>query len=961
MSDLSMNKAKKSVLGVILTSLVSAFVLFSIFSSFYSDWQWFSVLDRTDVYTKQLLLKVGLFLGTALVTAFFVWLSGTLAYRSRPTELPRTAEEFAIARYREALDSFRKVAFIAVPLGLGGLIGLSAAAQWKTFLLWQNAEPFNQVDAQFGKDISFYTFELPFYQTILSYAFTILITSFVINFAIHYLYGGFRPAASHSSNTARRHLMIYLGIIALLKAVAYYLDRFALAVKSDALITGLKYTDVNALIPAKNILTYIAIATAILFFASLFRPGWSLPFLSFGTLLISSLIIGGIYPAFVQQFQVKPSEFQREAPYIERNLTATKSAYGLEKVEKTDYAAIDNPSQAVLTEDADTLSNIRILDPSLLSPTFRNLQQIRGFYAFADMLDIDRYTIDGIKRGTVLAVREVNLAGVADSQRNWFNDHMVFTHGYGAVAAFENTVSRDGSPAFFEYDVPPTGGLEIDQPRIYFGEQSPAYSIVGAGPDGEARELDYPDDKSANGQTNNTYDGIGGVDVGNLFQRAIFAVNYQDPNILLSNQISANSKIIYERNPKERVAKIAPWLTLDSDPYPAVIDGRIQWIIDGYTTSNDFPYSARISLRDATSDSTSAQAASISLSSGNITYIRNAVKATVDAYDGTVRIYGWDETDPILQTWKKAFPGVVLDKSEIPTGVLEHIRYPEDMFKVQRDILAKYHVNDAQAFYSGQDFWIVPNDPTKPALAQAQPPYYLTLKMPGQDKAAFQLTSAYAPTKRQTLAAFMAVNADYGPDYGTIRVLQLPRNTTIPGPTQVQNNFESDPEVATQLSLLRQGGSEVELGNLLSLPVGGGLLYFEPVYVRGSQGEGYPLLRKVLVSFGSKVAFEDDLATALSKVFSGQTITTEPDGDGVVDPIVDETKTSAQLLAQAILDANEAYEDGRAALAKGDFTAYGVAQNKLAAALKRVTEISGSITGVSSVPAATPSPSPSAS
>ena len=303
----------------------------------------------------------------------------------------------------------------------------------------------------------------------------------------------------------------------------------------------------------------------------------------------------------------------------------------------------------------------------------------------------------------------------------------------------------------------------------------------------------------------------------------------------------------------------------------------------------------------------------------------------------------------------------MLDKSEIPAGVLEHIRYPEDMFKVQRDILAKYHVNDAQAFYSGQDFWIVPNDPTKPALAQAQPPYYLTLKMPGQDKAAFQLTSAYAPTKRQTLAAFMAVNADYGPDYGTIRVLQLPRNTTIPGPTQVQNNFESDPEVATQLSLLRQGGSEVELGNLLSLPVGGGLLYFEPVYVRGSQGEGYPLLRKVLVSFGSKVAFEDDLATALSKVFSGQTITTEPDGDGVVDPIVDETKTSAQLLAQAILDANEAYEDGRAALAKGDFTAYGVAQNKLAEALKRVTEISGSITGVSSVPTATPSPSPSAS
>ena len=956
MSEINLGNQKRSVFGIIFSVLIGTFVLFSLFAGFYSDWQWFSVLERTDVYTKQLVLKAALFVGVGALTALIVWFAATLAYRSRPMEIPRTAEEYALARYREALDSFRKVAFIAAPAILGALIGLSAASQWKTFLLWQNAEPFNQVDAHFGKDISFYTFELPFYQTILSYAFTILIAALVINFAIHYLYGGFRPAASIASNYARKHLMVFLGLLALLKAVAYYLDRYALAVKSDALITGLKYTDVNALIPAKNILTYIALATAILFFVSLFRPGWSLPFISFFVMLASSIIIGGIYPAFVQQFQVKPSEFQREEQFIERNLAATKTAYDLNDIERTDYAAIDNPSEAVLTEDAATLSNIRILDPSLLSPTYRQLQQIRGFYAFADSLDIDRYLIDDVKRGTVIAVREINLDGVADSQRNWFNDHMVFTHGYGAVAAFENTVNRDGSPAFFEYDVPPTGGLKIDQPRVYFGEQSPAYSIVGPGPDGEARELDYPDDASPNGQTNNTYDGNGGVALGNLFQRAIFAVNYQDPNILLSNQISGESEIIYERNPKDRVAKVAPWLTLDSDPYPAVIDGKIQWIIDGYTTSNDYPYSARISLRDATSDSTSSQATSIALNSGNITYIRNAVKATVDAYDGTVRIYEWDETDPILQTWKKAFPDVVLPKSEIPAGVLEHIRYPEDMFKVQRDILAKYHVNDAQAFYSGQDFWIVPNDPTKPALEQAQPPYYLTLKMPGQDEAAFQLTSAYAPTKRQTLAAFMAVNSDYGPDYGTIRILQLPRNTTIPGPTQVQNNFESDPTVATQLSLLRQGGSEVELGNLLSLPVGGGLLYFEPVYVRGSQGEGYPLLRKVLVSFGSKVAFEDDLATALSKVFSGQTVTPPTTPTEPTTPSEPSTQTPTELLAQAILDANKAYEDGQAALAKGDFTAYGEAQQRLAAALRRVTDASSSITGVTPTPTPTPTP-----
>ncbi len=955
MSQINFGNQKKSGFGVALTALVVTFVAFSIFAGFYVDWQWYAVLERTDVYVKELGVKAALFFIVGGLTAFFIWLSATLAYRARPFELPSTPEEFALARYREALDTFRRAAFVLAPLFFGALVGISAAGQWRVFLQWQNSTPFNQVDAQFGKDLSFYVFELPFFRLILGFAFTALITSLLINLAIHYLYGSLRPTSSIASSVARKHLMIFLGLLASLKAIAYYLDRYSLAVKSDSLITGLKYTDVNALVPAKNILTYIAVAVAILFFVSLFRPGWQLPFVSFFVMLGSSIIIGGLYPAFVQQFQVRPSEFQREEPFIERNLEATKLAYDIADVQITDYAAIENPSEAVLTEDSATLNNIRILDPSLLSPTYRNLQQIRGFYAFADTLDIDRYLIDGVKRGTVLAVREINQEGVAE--RNWFNDKMVFTHGYGVVAAFENTVSRDGSPAFFEYDVPPTGGLQIDQPRVYFGEQSPPYSIVGKGPNGEDRELDYPDDNSPNGQTNNTYTGSGGVAVGNILQRAIFAVNYQDPNILLSNQITADSKILYERNPKDRVAKIAPWLTIDGDPYPAVIDGRIQWIIDGYTTSNNYPYSARISLRDATSDSTSSQATSITLNSGNITYIRNAVKATVDAYDGTVRIYAWDDADPILQTWMKAFPEVVQPKSAIPAGVLEHIRYPEDMFKVQRDILARYHVNDAQAFYSGQDFWIVPIDPTKPELQQAQPPYYLTLKMPGQSEAAFQLTSTYAPANRQTLASFMAVNADNGPDYGTIRILQLPRNTTIPGPIQVQNNFESDPTVATQLSLLRQGGSEVQLGNLLSLPVGGGLLYFEPVYVRGSQGEGYPLLRKVLVSFGSKVAFEDDLATALNKVFTGQTVTPTPESpEEPTTPETPETLTDLELLAQAIEDANQAYEDAQAALTQGNFTAYGQAQDRLADALRRISSAGGSITGLT--PSATPTPTP---
>lgn len=944
---------RRSPLAITIFVLAALFVVLTFISGFWTDWQWFASVDHTQVFNTRLEVQTLLCVTVGLTTAIIVWLAARLAYRGRPIIVATTPETLILERFRENLEPVRKVLFTLGPIFFGGLIGLSAASQWRTFLMWKNSTPFGTTDPQFGRDISFYVFQLPFLKFMLGFGFTVVIVAIMVNVSVHYVYGGFRSTGIQgTSRSARSHLMFLLGVLALLKAAAYSIDKYSLATKSDSLMTGLRYTDVHALVPAKTILAYIALATALLFFISLVRPGWSLPFIAFGAMLGASFLLGGLYPAFVQQVQVKPSELQRETPYIQRNIEATRTAYGLNKVQISEYQAIDNPSQASTSKDAGTLANIRLLDPSLVSPTFRQLQQIRGFYAFPDSMDIDRYAINNVKRGTVLAVREVNLAGVADTQRNWFNDHMVFTHGYGVVAAYENTANSDGSPSFYESNIPPSGQLKIEQPRVYFGEFSPTYSIVGAPSGAAPRELDFPDDKSANGQTNNTYDGSGGVAVGNLFQRLLFAIHYQEPNILLSNQLSTNSKILYDRDPATRIKKVAPWLTLDSDPYPAVVDGKITWIVDGYTSSNEYPYSARISLRDATADSVNTQNQFAQLASGDVTYIRNSVKATVDAYDGSVHIYAWDETDPILKTWSKAFPGVVEPKSAMPSGILEHVRYPEDLFKVQRNVLARYHVSDAQAFYSGQDFWIIPDDPTKPTVKQAQPPYFLTLKMPDQTAPSFQLTTAFAPSKRQTLAAFMSANSDPGPDYGTIRVLQLPRNTTIPGPTQVQNNFESDPDVSTKLSLLRSGGSDVELGNLLSLPVGGGLLYFEPVYVRASAGEGYPLLRKVLVSFGSKVAFEDDLKTALSKVFNDQGTPSNPSTPS--------NGTPTEELAAALSDANKAYLDGQAALAKGDFAAYGQAQARLKAALARATTAGGKITGAtipSVTPTATPSPS----
>ena len=730
------------------------------------------------------------------------------------------------------------------------------------------------------------------------------------------------------------------------------MDRYALAVKGDDLVlgfTGLKFRDVNALLPAKTILTFIALIVAILFFVNAFRNIWPIAGAGLALMVGSALIIGGIYPAVVQQFQVRPSELTKEQEYLSRNIEATRQAYGLADVEVIDYAATETPSAAAIAADAGTIENVRLLDPSIVSPTYRALQQIRGFYSFPDILDVDRYQLptdagDGSEalRGAVVSPREIDLNGIPESQRNWTNEHIVYTHGYGFVAAYDNTYNPNGTPVFFEKDIPPQGSLGITQPRVYFGESSPEYSIVGAPEGSEPRELDYPDDTSPTGQRNNTYDGSGGVPVGSFFNKLVFAVKYGDPNIMLSNLVNSESQIMWDRTPRERLSKVAPWLTPDGDPYAAVIDGRIVWIVDAYTKTDQYPYSTRVDLNDATSDSITTTASNVfALPRDDVNYMRNSVKAVIDAYEGSVDLYAWDEADPILQSWMNAFPGVVKPKAEMAEELVAHVRYPEDIFKVQRLVYSRYHVTDPGAFYNGQDFWIIPNDPTNRQANQFQPPYYLTLKMPGQDAPAFSLTTAFSPARRQTLAAFMAVDSAPGDGYGSFRVLQLPRNTTIPGPVQVQNTFESDPEVASQLSLLRRGGSDVLLGNLLSLPVGGGMLYVEPVYVQAAEG-GYPLLRKVLVSFGTKVGFSDTLAGSLEQVFGASAGADTGQGDaGAGTPEQPAPVAPTTELGQALADAAQAYQDGVTALRNNDFQAYGEAQKRLEEAIRRAQEIAG--------------------
>ena len=586
------------------------------------------------------------------------------------------------------------------------------------------------------------------------------------------------------------------------------------------------------------------------------------------------------------------------------------------------------------SSDLGTISNIRLIDPSVVSATFRQLQQIKPYYGFSDALDLDRYKINGTSRDAVVAVRELNING--NPARNWINDHLVYTHGFGFVAATANTVDADGKPSFSVGNIPPTSGLGNFQPRIYFGENMPDYSIIGGAKGGTQTELDYPDDASATGQKNYTYQGKGGVPMGSLASRLLFAIKYQEQRILLSNLINKDSKILFNRDPSLRVRKVAPWLTLDGNVYPAVVDGRVLWIIDGYTTNSGYPYAKRTNLADATTNSLTTSSASVApLPNKTVNYIRNSVKATVDAYDGTVTLYQWDNTDPVVKTWAKSFPGSLKPKSAMSASLLSHIRYPEDLFGVQRDILSTYHVENASAYYGGQDFWRVPTDPSSMGANNGvQPPYYTTMQIPGTKAPAFSLTTAFVPKgNRQNLTAFAAVNSDNGPDYGKITVLQLPRSTNISGPSQVASNFEAKPEVAQALSLLRQGGSDVVLSNLLTLPVGGGLLYVQPVYVRAtSNSSSYPLLQKVLVSFGDQIGFDNTLKGALDQVFSGNSSTilnsvSSGNNSGGT------TNTTSTNLQQALANAKQALADSQAALKAGDFAAYGRAQDRLKAAI----------------------------
>ncbi|WP_404381320.1 UPF0182 family protein [Knoellia locipacati] len=982
---------KRGPLGTTLVILAVLAILALMAAGVLTDVWWYDSVGFRDVFLTQLGTRVLLFVAAFVLTAGAVAASLVVAYRSRPLRILPSPSAQVLDQYRQVLDPLGRLATVVVPSVLGLLAGAAAMGAWRTFLLWRNAEPFGTKDPQFGLDVGFFVFTLPWLRFLVSFFTVVLLLALLAAAFTHYVYGGLQlPGRGETTRAAFIQIATLASLLALVRAAAYWLDRYSLTTHESRLITGITYTDANAVLPIKAILAVATVMCAGFFIASIWTRSWRLPLIGVGLLTVISVVAGGLYPAAVQSLKVRPSEKSLEAQYIQRNIDATRAAFGIDGIKKTPYSATTDAEPGQLREDAETIPGIRLVDPNVVSPTFRQFEGLRQYYAFPDILDVDRYAIDGKKSDSVVAVRELNLAGVPEGQRNWLNDHTVYTHGFGFIGAYGNKRTSEGDPQFFSSGFSTKGPMGADyEPRIYFGEESPEYSIVGA-PDGaKPREFDFPDDRGEGGQANNTYEGSGGVGLGSFFRKVAYAVKYREPKFLLSDAVNSDSRLLDHRGPRERVERVAPWLTVDGNAYPAVVDGRVKWIVDGYTTTARYPNSRLTDLEEATSDSVSERSSVVVAGAGQVNYIRNAVKATVDAYDGQVKLYGWDTTDPILKAWSKAFPGAVSPMSEMSGQLMSHVRYPQDLFKVQRQLLASYHVADANSFYGGGDFWQVPKDPTH--ATQDQPVYYQSLAMPDQAAPAFSLTTTFIPrgSGREILRGFLAVDSDAGAaagkpaeGYGSMRLLELPRNSAVDGPGQVQNQIEvstarsqspSEPLNLSQfIAQNRQSGKQLTYGNLLTLPVGEGLLYVQPMYVQASrEGGSFPQNKATVAVFGKRIAWGETLDQALDALFGGNSGASA--GDSGSEPGTPTTpggptppdQTPSAQLAQIIKDIEAANLAGQAALKKGDFAAYGEAQKDLQDAIARASALSPQLIAPtptasgSGTPTPTPTPSPS--
>lgn len=953
---------------------------------FYTDWKWFGAIEYRGVFTKTLVTRIVLFFLFGLVAAAITYVAGLVVWRGRGDSMDMADFNSPVYQYRKSIESTMNVFLKVIPVLVGVVSGLLGQANWRTVMLFLNSHDFGVKDPQFNHDLGFYAFSLPVWTMLVSAFSMLLAVCFLIALVGHYILGGIRlgnraaGVRGSLSKAARTQLAVTAGLWMLLQVAGYWLGRYQLLYTEHSLFTGGSYTDINAYLPAKIILMIIGVFVAVAIFSAVVIKDLRIPGLAVVLMVLSSLVIGQGWPLIMERFSVNPNRQAKEAESISRNIESTRFAYGLtdDKVTYEENWGAEDVADDKVASDDSTISNLRLLDPDILAPTFTQMQQLKNFYGFPETLAMDRYEIDGELRDFVVAARELDPNELQENQQNWINRHTVYTHGNGFIAAQANTVdevardagsARGGFPIFTVADLQTQAGedaegegetqsaeeslgIKVDQPRIYYGpviasaQDGMDYAIVGQ--TGDAA-VEYDTDTATY-----TYDGKGGVDIGNIVDRTAFALKYQELNFLLSDRVGSESKLLYDRDPRERVEKVAPWLTTDSSTYPAVIDGRIKWIVDGYTTLDSLPYTQRTSLTETTQDAQNPTGTTQRLVNDRVGYIRNSVKATVDAYDGTVDLYEFDTEDPVLKAWEGVFPGVVKPESEISDELRQHMRYPEDMFKVQRNLLAKYHVDDPGVFFNNDAFWSVPEDPTAgEAQGLNQPPYYVLASDPETNKPSFQLITSYRGLNRQFLSAHMAVSSD--PDtYGDITVRVLPTNTQTQGPKQAQDAMMSSDQVARDRTLW-EGSNDLKNGNLLALPVGGGeILYLEPIYSqRKGQESAFPKLLRVLVSYKGRVGYAPTIGEALEQVGidpkAAQDITeiegdsgneTEKDGqpaDGDKKDAKDSKESEAAAPASApkasdegaAIDAINKALDGVDKAKNGSFEEYGKALDEL--------------------------------
>jgi len=921
-------------IGLILVVLLVGFLSLRSLAVLWTDEMWFSSVGLASVFSTLFFIKVGLAVTFTAIFFFIMWGNLLLTDRFGARDLSFEAEDEVVRRFQNVVRPYAKRVYAGIALVMGLIGGLNATSQWNNFILFTHAQSFHKVDPVFHKDLGFYVFTLPFVSYVVTWFLVILIIALIVTTGFHILNGGIRTSrqAPRVSPRVKAHLSVIGAAIALLKAAGYLIAKWELVNASNGVVQGATYTDIHARMPALTILFWLSLAAAAILLYNVRSRGWSLPAVAVGLWAFVALVIGVLYPTFLQALKVSPNQQSLESPYIARNIKATRAAFGLDNVQYHSFAGSTTVSTSQLKDVLPTLNNIRIWDPAnqIALETVTRRQSIRSYYDFTT-LAVDRYFINGKLTPVLIGARQLDTATLP--AQTWINQHLVYTHGIGVAVVQANTVdSGTGNPQFDVQNVPPissSGMPTLTQPDVYFGIGYNGWVVANT----KQPELDYQVESGPNaGQPVYVhYAAKGGVEVGNVFRRMALALRLGNFNFLISSQITSHSRVMFVRDVRQMAQKAAPFLSFDSNPYAVIANGEVWFVLDGYTTTSQYPYSEN--------------ASNLNVGMGGLpssfNYVRNSVKVVVNAYTGSMKFYANDPNDPILKAYRSAFPSMFLPLSAMPETIRTHLRYPSNIFSVQAATLGRYHITSPSAFYSASDRWEVSPTTGAGSVSQAlqsttvtdaagnvisaylvpMAPVYQVGSLPYQDHQQLLESVDFVPAGNsstvQSLTAIMEVTSDPN-DYGQLSVYETPRGETVTGPLQADSEIEQTSKASSIITLLDQHGSEVILGNNLTVPLDSSVLYIRPLYV-SSTTNPMPQLRYVIAVFNQNVSIEPTLASALSQVI-GQNIsgvTTTPPTKTKVPP----SKISATEAAD-LQQASTDYANAQSALAAGNLGLY---------------------------------------